>query len=289
MVFMPTLLPLLPDGNEIYTEITYEKHFTTVDDSYHDDEHIHDFYEIYVNLSGDVSFLVEDRVYPIQRGDIILTAPNKIHRCIYHSDCVHEHFCIWIKGLSLDDNILETSFKNRSHIVLSDKDKELLIERCFALYQNHRAENGLRFRAAHSFFGIVDLVCTAEQVSASAKSLPVNFTDILLFISRHFHEPSCNIERLCDRFFISKSSLHRRFIKYFGTSPARYIESIRFAEAKKLLSIGHSVQYVCFHCGFSECSYFIMRFRKKFGVTPHQYKNGKLPILEIEEEAPEKL
>ena len=38
--------------------------------------HIHEVCEIYVNLTGDVSFIVEDAVYPIKPGDIIIKTMN---------------------------------------------------------------------------------------------------------------------------------------------------------------------------------------------------------------------
>lgn len=272
MQYHPIPLPLLPGSNTIAVEIKYEKQFTTVDDVWHDEDHLHDFYEIYINLTGDVSFRVGEQVYPIEGGDMILTTPNELHRCLYHSDCVHEHFCIWIKGVPLSNEAIASRFTKQTRIALSDANKEKLLEHCFGLYQSMQKENELQFRAAHHFFGILDLICTGKQTGNDAQILPIRFTEILLYISRHFSDPSCNVTQVCEQFFISKSSLRRLFSNYFQTTPSQYIESYRFAEAKKLLMTGHSAQYTCFHCGFSDCSYFVMRFRKKFGVTPAQYR-----------------
>ena len=63
-----------------------------------DPEHIHTCYEIYVNVSGDVSFLHNKSIYPIQKGDIIIAAPGEVNYCNYHSPCIHERFCIWFDG-----------------------------------------------------------------------------------------------------------------------------------------------------------------------------------------------
>lgn len=275
MLYHPIPLPLLPGCDTIAIEITYEKQFTTVDDVWHDEDHLHDFYEIYVNLSGNVSFRVGEYVYPIERGDMILTNPNESHRCIYPNNCFHEHFCIWIKGLPLSDGTFAPRFAEQTRITLSDKNKEKLIEHCFGLYQSRQQENEIPLRTAHHFFGILDLICTGEQIEHATQCLPIRFTEILLYISRHFCDPACNVTQVCEQFYISKSSLRRLFSTYFQTTPSLYIESCRFAEAKKLLMLGHSVQYTCFHCGFSDCSYFVMRFRKKFGMTPAQYRKQK--------------
>ena len=266
MTFSPQPTPLLPTGNAIAVEVTYQKQFTTVDDIWHDPDHLHDFYEIYVNLSGDVSFRVEDRVYNISRGDMILTAPNQLHRCLYHGDCVHEHFCIWITGLSDTQKL-----PRQALICLPDEMKEALIDHCFGLYQS-KQDAGQSFRSAHHFFAILDLLCTTKHAGTTSRNLPLRFAEILLHISRHFREPAFNVTAICDAFFISNSSLNRYFSTYFQTSPSLYIEACRFAEAKKLLQTGHSVQQTSSLCGFSDCPYFVKRFHKKFGITPLQYQ-----------------
>ena len=269
---IPAMTPLFPGAGTIHTSIRYENCFTTVDDITHDEDHIHDFYEIYVNLRGDVSFLVDHTLYDIEQGDINLTRPNEFHRCIYHSDCIHEHFCIWFRGLPFHTEELETCLLRNTRIALSPGDKRLLTDYCFGLYNSHDADDVHRLRAAHCFLGILDLICAHRQGSAPTQNLPNRFSDIVTYISQHYAEPTCNVERICEHFFISKSTLLRRFKQHFQTAPSAYIESKRFSEAKKLLLAGSSVQEACFSSGFSDCSYFVLRFRKKFGITPHRYQ-----------------
>ena len=273
MGYIPTLKPLMKNSEDIFTDITYENRFSTVDDITHDENHIHDFYEIYINLSGNVSFLVEGHLYAIQRGDIIVTAPNEVHRCIYHSDCVHEHFCIWIRAFSFVTDYLKNRFGKNNLLVLSAEDKERVIEACFAFYKS-REEEGRPFGAVKSFFEILDLFRSESRASGEVQSLPSGMSEIVEYILRHYTEPSCTVAWLCSTFYISKSTLCRQFRNCFQTTPSNYIESKRFAKAKKLLGEGQSVQNVCLNSGFSDCSYFILRFRKKFGITPHQYQKS---------------
>ena len=276
MIYQPTLQPLLERSDQIYINIRYDKRFTRVYDVTHDEDHIHDFFEIYVNLRGDVSFLVDDHVYPIGRGDIIVTAPNEIHRCLYHSDCLHEHFCIWIRALQFKSDPLKAHFVKNKLLVLPDDKKEKMIEACFALYNSRNEESPRPFVAAKSFFEILDILSTDRCDTIEAQSLPSGFSEIIEYISEHYTEPTCTVAHICETFYISQSTICRRFRRYFQTTPSDYIEAKRFSEAKKLLSAGHSVQSACLNSGFSDCSYFIMRFRKKFGITPYQYQKGSL-------------
>lgn len=276
MEYSPSLRPLLSGIAEIYTEISYNNRFYAVDDATRDGEHIHDFYEIYVYLSGDVSFFAEDNVYEVKRGDIIIMAPNEIHRCIYHSDTVHEHFCIWIKELPFTSEALKRDFAKNKLISLSDNERERLIDNCFSFYESSDGEDALRLRAAKSFFDILDVICGKSRDAIEAKSLPSSFSSIVGYISRHYTEPGFSVTDICEKFYISKSTLCRNFQRYFQTTPSGYIEAKRLSEAKKFLLAGQSVQSACLKSGFSDCSYFIMRFRKKFGITPYKYQRDVL-------------
>ena len=51
------------------------------------------------------------------------------------------------------------------------------------------------------------------------------------------------------------------------------IEAKKLSASAEMLSRGTSVTEACMKCGFSDCSYFISLFKKKFGQTPLQYKN----------------
>ena len=276
MIYMPTLLPLMDHSEQIYTEIKYDKRFTGMNDITRDEDHIHDFFEIYLNLSGDVSFLVEDHIYPIHRGDIIVTAPNEIHRCLYHSDCVHEHFCIWIRPLPFATDPLRTQFARNKLLVLPDEEKERIIEACFALDKSRNEESPRLFAAVKSVFEILEILSADRYDTIEAQSLPSDFSEIIAYISEHYTEPTCNVSHICKIFYLSKSTICRRFRRYFQTTPSDYIEAKRFSEAKNLLGAGQPVQSACLNSGFSDCSYFIMRFRKKFGMTPFQYQKDFL-------------
>lgn len=74
--------------------------------------HIHDECEIYVNMSGKVSFMVENRLYPVGWGDIILSRPYEYHHCVSHSNQPHEHY--WILFTASGNEALLRPFFDRS-------------------------------------------------------------------------------------------------------------------------------------------------------------------------------
>ena len=59
--------------------------------------HIHDYYEIYFFLEGDVSLEIEKKEYPLQYGDVAVVPPGLEHHAVIHDESVpYKRFVFWI-------------------------------------------------------------------------------------------------------------------------------------------------------------------------------------------------
>ncbi len=271
--YLPTPKPVEYLSTDLCADVLFDDRFAKVNDIQNDSEHIHDCYEIYINLSGDVSFLVDDETYSVKRGDIIITRPNEIHKCIYHTDCVHEHYCLWFKNIPQNADLIRTLECRK--LSFEDEDiRERIIDCFHSYYIATREDTKNPFGAIKSIFELFEIISEQDTVAQDAKNLPKSFSEIVDYISAHYNESDLSVTTLCDKFYISKSTLYRRFKKHFLLSPAHYIEAKRLSLAKQLLSKGLSVQDACINSGFSDCSYFILRFKNKFNITPYKYQQS---------------
>ncbi|HEX6284681.1 MAG TPA: AraC family transcriptional regulator [Pyrinomonadaceae bacterium] len=63
-----------------------------------------------------------------------------------------------------------------------------------------------------------------------------------------------------------------------GVPPAKYLKSLRMQQAAVLLRTTFlSVKEVVSRVGFTDESHFVRDFKRMFGVTPSEYRNGALP------------
>lgn len=273
MAHILNMKSLFPKGEDFSIDFSYNLSFDKVGDPSHDDDHIHSTCEVYVNLQGDVSFSVEDKVYPIKRGDIIITKPNEVHRCIYHSDCTHECYCFWINSASCAEDILSCFFSRKNGegnlIRVTEEAKEELFDICKNLFDKLCSEKEDAGKYAY-VFRFLDFLNSHRDDISPAEQMPSEISEVLDYINRNYRS-ACSVGNICDEFFISRSTLQRRFREYMHTTPAAYIETKRLALAKKLLESGASVGKVCVEAGFSDYSHFISLFKQKFGMTPHKY------------------
>lgn len=68
---------------------------------------------------------------------------------------------------------------------------------------------------------------------------------------------------------MSEVNFRRLFREYTGMSPIEYRNDIRLKNARALLQSGEfNVAETAYECGFSNISFFIRQYKKKFGYTP---------------------
>lgn len=237
-------------------------------------DHVHSCCELYMNLSGDVSFQVENREYPLTTGDLIITKPNESHHCIVHSDQFHDHYCLW---LSADPEFahLLAPFTDRapgegSRIHPDPFQRERLAELLALLCATKDDTEMGDIRHLSAVMQILEILDRNQSENDGTVRLPKNLTVLLHFIENHY-TGECTVNRMCKVFFISRSTVNRLFRTWLNTTPTAYIESRRMALAKSMLEAGKPVQTVYEKSGFSDYSHFIALFKKRFGLTPFQY------------------
>ena len=68
---------------------------------------------------------------------------------------------------------------------------------------------------------------------------------------------------------MSEAGFRRLFREYMGVSPVDYRNDIRLINARNKLQSGeYNVSEAAYESGFSNLSFFIRLYKKKFGYTP---------------------
>lgn len=268
---LPQLTEIISALSPIRFSVVYSNKYLKIDDPDADPLHIHNCLEIFFNLSSDVSFLVNNNLYPVPTGDVVISCPGDTHMGIFNKSAVHEHVCIWIET---DIASPLFSFLRKENFCplfsFDEQTKKQLQSAVFSLLDVCEKESSELEKAFYLFQILTIFEKKTPPVMARAV-IPETFQNILDDIHENFSE----IHRVGDilaSHFVSSATMTRWFRKYLHSSPREYIESLRLSHAAILLSNGHSVTEACMRSGFSDCSHFILLFKKKFGETPLKYK-----------------
>lgn len=252
--------------------------------------HNHDFYEIFLYLSGKVTYVIEGRSYKLRAGDILIIHNKDVHRPIVEPGEPYERIVLWV-----DPDYLQRKSEGGSNLALCFETRgasnyNLLrlkpdkLQEIFTILE--KFEKSCRSQSFGS--AVLRDVYLAEYIVMINKaffddfSKPIskdisfneNVNKIVEYINENL-EKNLSLEVISKKFFMSKYHLEREFKKYTGYTIHKFAQQKRLFVAKNLLNQGISVNFVCSMCGFNDYSNFIRAFKNAYGLPPKKYIESK--------------
>lgn len=246
--------------------------------------HHHDFYECYLFISGDVTYLIEGKTYHLKPEDIILVNSKELHQAIINNkETVYERIVLWIdkgflKRLSSEEVDLSRCFEDgdRKNVLRGDIEFQQNIKTLLNKLINLENYSGIGRELLYKSY-ITEIMVHLnnlafnEGVHLSTDMKKSNLIDgIIDYINSHLDE-DITIDDLAEKFYLSKFHLLREFKKHTGTTIHRYIVQKKLIEAKELILREIPITEVYRQCGFGDYSNFFRAFKNEYGVTPKQF------------------
>ena len=247
--------------------------------------HHHDFYEIYMLLRGSVSYTVENRIFHMRAGDLMLISPLELHQArVDSNDEPYERIVLWVdrgylESLSSPHTSLtrcfDTTVPGHTNLLRLPGPRSAEMRRELdKLRSLHMQESyGSDLLAVCS---LVELMVAINQSAADRSMQSALSADmasdrvvdgVLSYINEHYNE-ALTLDALAERFFISKYHLLRKFEAQVGTTVHRYILQKRLLNAKQLLAGGLAPSEVCTYCGFGDYATFTARSVRNTAPRP---------------------
>ena len=269
-IFKPQTHRGLLSMDGVRYDTLYFKGFKDPKDPRLDPLHIHDYVELFFHISGKCSFILNGELITLSAGDVVISQPNEVHMCIFENAGEYEHYCVWIDlGTQSEHSDFTQFFSSNSFLSFSQKSSEQICERLETLCNSKST-----LEATASLLQLLLLLQKNNLSQNSEPILPTEFREVLEDINRNFSDIR-SISNICASHFVSPATLNRWFRRYLHVTPHEYIEAKRLSYAAKLLSVGTNVSETSSAVGFSDCSYFIRAFKRKFGITPLQFRKNE--------------
>lgn len=262
-------------------QITFSRKKSTGDASYA--YHRHDGCEIYLFLSGNVRFYVEQTCFSPEPGSLVIINSNEMHRVQSMDTTPYERIVINLKreyldrlspdGFPLSDCFFSRPFGSDNLRLLSAEAKEeflTLYEKlclsnesgCFGASVMKNAYTSLLLLFVNRQF--------RQRTSVYKNMMPEYITGTMQYIGSHLDEP-LSLAALAERFHISENYLSARFKYHTGLTLRSYFLDRKISLAKQLLREGKSVTEACFLSGFNDYANFLRSFRKSTGCSPGKF------------------
>lgn len=248
--------------------------------------HYHDSFEIYFALSDGYRFVVNDKVYPLEKGDLFVFNHADIHHTIITYEKPREIYVVhfmpqYIRDLSSPQTNLLQCFTERgpdfSHRVHLDpneaQDLITLFDKAIYYYENKVYGQDIYQKVllveilllVNSFYRHSEITNHQKQTYEFGKISP-----ILDYINIHFNE-DISLGHLAQMFYLNKDYLGNIFKLATGYTVKEYIIARRMMFAKQFLLENEPIPRVMEKVGYTNYSHFMRTFKKHVGVTPKQY------------------
>ena len=229
--------------------------------------HTHNIWEFILTCSGEGYVAVEDKIFPFKKGTVICVPPGKLH--YNYSDNRYVHIPIRFSGIispaceeaySFQDD-LDATFESLAKITLK---------------MFYKPENG----SEEILNSLCEALCALLfKAISNKKSNPEIEAVKDIFIS-NFTDPEFSVSNALENLNYSQAHFRKLFKSEMQMTPNTYLNDLRLSYAKKLLenSSPHyeKVSYVALRSGFYDQHYFSRIFKKKYGITPMQYRKNTL-------------
>ncbi len=245
--------------------------------------HVHDCCEIYYSISGGKQFLIDNKLYNIEPGNLFVINQFESH-CLTQIDSgVHERIVIsvhpeFVKKLSTAETNLGACFSSRtpdfSHrIVMAKEQQQRFLYLINKITTSNDYAHDIIERATFSeLLVFINMMMGNEKKENDISYGKYNsqVDDILAYINRNISQP-ISVAELSEKFFLSESYICRIFKAATGTTITKYVTARRITIAKAMLGEGKSVNETFEQSGFTDYSSFFKVFTKTVGISPKKY------------------
>jgi len=249
-----------------------------------------DFSELVFVLGGHATHIVNDEEYPIQKGDVFVINENTSHA---YKDPRHFRICNImfqpdyflknfgdIKSLPGYHSLFviepaltqQNGFQSRIHLAPDVFDTfDQMITRIHHEYVSHSA--GYQTMTSGLFLQMITSLSRLFDKSGEADDNTVSLANTVAYMEFHFRE-DISVEELASMSGMSPRHFRRVFHEIYGTSPLKYLHTLRIRSAARLLrSTDLPVTEIAIRSGYPDGNYFSGKFKQFMGMPPLKYRN----------------
>lgn len=256
--------------------------------------HAHDFIEIvYISSGSGVHEIGDGSSSVVEQGDLMLFNSHVSHLFKVGCKGLEVYNCLFDPSvlrfaISKSDDFINIVYSclfdstgkssvSKPYMILKGADRIFPI--IYEMYTEYTAKTSgyekiNEANLVRLLVSIFRLQMRGEERGDSAFKRAIAESAIL-YMKEYCHE-KITCETLASRAYLSTGYFHRVFKSVTGESPIDHLQNIRLEKAAAILSSSQAtVKEAAAEAGYQDMKHFYRIFRKKYGVTPAQFKKSK--------------
>lgn len=233
---------------------------------YHDDK-----FEIYYMVSGECNYFIDDKIYEVIPGDIVLIPEGVIHRTDYG---VSEHSRLLIECSSkyIPPEARER-LANIVYLYRNPKVSRDIYNILRKIEEEYKNPDEFSFDVIASELKLLLYILVRNEGTVEPTQSKNELIDsVVQYVKGNYHL-DINLAKAAKMHFVSPEHLSRCFRRYTGFGFNEFLTLVRLRGAERLLKEknGMSISDIAYSCGFNDSNYFSNKFKKSYGISPLKY------------------
>lgn len=232
--------------------------------------HIHDVYEMIYFIDACSDYVIENRAYPINEGDVILIAPGKYHFLAPVDGKYYERLVIhFTPDAVIDKTLLSAAFNNVEFLPKSDYPEVSLVIKQLLGYCKQTSDEILDVAVKcklSELLLLASLVNPPKNCSGYAIDDKIS-ADAVAYIADNLRSVNC-VDDVASALFLSRSTLQHAFKASMKIPIMQYVRNKKIVAARALIQSGMPLKDVSEAVGFKEYSTFFRLYKSYYGHTP---------------------
>lgn len=246
--------------------------------------HCHDIYELFYLAESKCTVNVNDKVYNIEPGCIIIIPAHAMHRTTYLSPTANKRMVLYFDKSELkwiSDNLNYDDDKEFfSEIVLQMPKKltktfqELIIK---LRYEQKGIDNISAALVRAYFYEIMCYVMRCyvykQNVIQKMDVSNLQIQHVIDYIIANYSS-DITLQSTAKKFAMSESSLSKKFKQFTGYRFKEYLINIRLHAAEDMLiNTDYTITEIAIKCGFTSSNAFGDTFKRIYNISPRDFRN----------------
>lgn len=237
---------------------------------------MHDFWEVVYVASGQIGVTEDERIYELEKGDIIFHRPMEFHK-------------VWTRGTK-KPRVFTMSFKTEGtvppaigdgiiHLNPAESSTFLNVFSAADMLLHSKFEKTplveQKFSSDLESF-LIYLSCERTVDPTLSRSTDANrYREVIQVMQRHLSE-DLSVDDIARLSHMAPSTMKNAFAKFSDCGVRKHFIRMKLAAAIPLLKKGVSIAEISEQFSFSSQNYFAMVFKSELGESPTVYKKKLL-------------
>lgn len=240
--------------------------------------HVHEMCEIFCVFRGDGYYITEGARHKFEHGKIFLMRPGESHKPDLvgnepYDRISHHFYASVVDGVDPERRLLSPFF-DRPLGERNVYDRSVVAPTgIYELFTKLHAKKESEYETElNTTVVLLSILAEIKKLfDAKLYLTPAKETEEMRAIVEYVNNNltgDVSIDRICEKFFISRAQLYRSFKNATGSTVWDYVTTKRLLLAKSYIADGIRASEAATACGFGDYSAFYRAYIKKYGATP---------------------